>query len=431
MEKESLIKCVDYLWLGTYGQLTTESNFNPNNLRLTPLYIFLFLSVWLQGQSLPLRPGTALNKVILYPDSSFFAHSNTFYEEGTLFEVLQETHFEHEDEAQNQKFKWFQVKAPDDKIGWVYGDGLAVIVPAEDIVPALSSFHLRKFNFSDDLAATTIWVAGIEGKDNFHEDDYLNPLYKEYYLVLTSHLGKSYHIQFSGESAMGQSALREFMLKDLTADNIPELLLLKSNFDNERRFENRTLEIYAFQAGSITKVFEEQMGLMYANKAPSPALFKFIEIDQKTIRVAYVDYVACANYSMMLTPNELDKEREKCIEYVTYSFVWQEARQTYQALYEESRTTVEGTLLPEKGFLRSEPTYLSEVVEKLAPKTTLKVVQHFEKIITQRGEQKVVPYLYVQSPAGNYGYIHAKDVKLEVGEHATILNLDCCGKKRS
>lgn len=391
-------------------------------MRLFPLYICLCLSFWLQGQTLPSRPGTALNKVILYPDSSFFAHSNIFYEEGTLFEVLKETRFEHEDEAQNQKFKWYQVKAPDDKIGWIYGDGLAVVVPTADILPALSNFHLRKFNFSEELIETTIWIAGIEGKDNFHEDDYLNPLYKEYYLVLTSRLGKSYHIQFAGESAMGQSKLQEFILQDLTADNIPELVFLKSNFDNGNNSENRVLEIYAFQAGSITKVFEEQMDLMYAHKVPSPALFKFIEIDEKTIRVAYVDYLACADYSLMLTPKELDKANEKCLEYVTYSFVWQEATQTYQSLYEESRTAVEGKLIPEKGFLRSAPTYLSEVVEKLDPATTVKVVQHFEKIITQRGEKKVIPYLYVQSPTGNYGYIHAKDLQLQVGEHAAILN---------
>jgi len=391
-------------------------------LRLIPLYICLCLSIWLQGQTLPLRPGTALNKVVLYPDSSFFAHSNIFYEEGTLFEVLAETRFEHEDEAQNQKFKWYQVKAPDDKIGWVYGDGLAVILSPADIPATLSDFHLRKFNFSDDLAATSLWVAGIEGKDNFHEDDYLNPLYKEYYLVLTSRLGKSYHIQFAGESAMGQSELRAFVLQDLTADNIPELLFLKSNLDTDSRLENRVVEIFSFQAGSIAKVFEEKMDLTYAPRERSPALFKFIEIDEQTIRVAYVDYLACTDYSLMLTPKELNKTNEKCLEYVTYSFVWQAATQTYQPLYEESRTAIEGQLIPEKGFLRSEPTYLSEVVEKLAPKSTLKVVQHFEKIITQRGNKKVVPYLYVQSPNGNYGYIHAKDVQLQVGEHATILN---------
>lgn len=390
-------------------------------MRLFPLYICLCFSFWLQGQTLPSRPGTALNKVILYPDSTFFAHSNIFYEEGTLFEVLGETRFEHEDEAQNQKFKWYQVKAPDDKIGWIYGDGLAVILPSPEVSPTIKDFHLRKFNFSDDLAETTVWIAGIEGKDNFHEDDYLNPIYKEYYLVLTSRLGKSYHIQFSGESAMGQSKLREFILQDLTADNVPELLFLKSNYDNGSRLENRVLEIYSFQAGTITKVFEEQMELVYEAKKPSPALFKFIEIDEQTIRVAYVDYLACANYSMMLSPRTLDPIKEKCLEYVTYSFVWQPTTQTYQSLYEESRTTVEGELIPQKGFLRAEPTYLSEIVEKLAPKTTLKIIQHFEKTITQRGKQKIVPYLYVQSPEGNYGYIHANDVQLQVGEHATIL----------
>ncbi len=391
-------------------------------MRFFSLCICLCLSVWLQGQTLSSRPGTALNKVILYPDSSFFAHSNIFYEEGTLFEVLEETRFEHEDEAQNQKFKWYQVKAPDDKIGWIYGDGLAVMVPPLDIPATLNDFHLRTFNFSEELLETTMWIAGIEGKDNFHEDDYLNPLYKEYYLVLTSRLGKSYHIQFSGESAMGQSKLKEFILQDLTADNIPELVFLKSNFDSGNNSENRVLEIYAFQAGSITKVFEEQMDLMYAHKVPSPALFKFIEIDEKTIRVAYADYLACENYSLMLTPKELEKEKERCLEYVTYTFAWQAGTQTYQSLYEESRTVVEGKLIPEKGFLRSAPTYLSEVVEKLPPEATLKIIQHFEKIITQRGEQKIIPYFYVQSPAGNYGYIHAKDVQLQAGEHATILN---------
>jgi len=84
---------------------------------------------------------------------------------------------------------------------------------------------------------------------------------------------------------------------------------------------------------------------------------------------------------------------------------------------------VEGQLIPEKGFLRSEPSYLSEVVEKLSPNANLKIIQHFEKIIDRRGEKMVVPYLYVQSETGKNGYIHAKDVRLQVGEHGPILNL--------
>ena len=50
------------------------------------------------------------------------------------------------------------------------------------------------------------------------------------------------------------------------------------------------------------------------------------------------------------------------------------------------------------------------------------MIQHFEKIINLRGKKKVVPYLYVQSETGKYGYIHAKDVQLQVGEHGPILN---------
>ena len=387
------------------------------------LFIFTsFFATFLQGQILPARPATALNKVILYPDSTFFAHSSTFYEEGTLFEVIKETRFEYEDEAQNQKFKWYEVKTPDNKTGWIYGDGLAVIIPESEITPSLKQYHLRVFNFSEDLGETTVWVASIEGKDNFHEEDYLNPLYKELYLVLTSKLGKSYHIQFAGESAIGSSELRAFHLEDLTEDKVPELLFLKSNFDNGSRLENRVIEIYSFQAGSITKVFEERMSLVYEERTPSPALFKFVEVNQKTIRIAYVDYVACTDYSLALKPNAIDEKKEKCLEYVTYSYVWETAEKRYVPFYEESRTYIEGQLKLEKGYLRAEPSYLSGVVEKLTPHATLKVIQHFEKTITQRGAKKIVPYFYVQSSSGQYGYIHAKDVQLQVGEHGTILN---------
>lgn len=391
-------------------------------MRILLLYIFSLFTIVLQGQILPAKPATALNKVTLYPDSTFFAHSNTFYEEGTLFEVINETRFEYEDEGQNQKFKWYEVKTPDDKTGWVFGDGVAIILPDTDVVPSLKKYHKRIFNFSDDLEETVVWVAAIEGKDNFHEEDYLNPLYKEVYLVLTSSLGKSYHIQFAGESTMGSSELRTFHLQDLTEDNIPELVFLKSNLDNGNPIENRVVEIYSFQASSITKVFEEQLSLAYAEKIPSPALFKFVEINKKTIRVAYVDYLNCTDYSLMLKPQELDETQEKCLEYVTYSFVWQADQKQYIPFYEESRTYVEGQLIPEKGFLRSEPSYLSEVVEKLPKTAHLKIIQHFEKVIDQRGEKKVIPYLYVQSETGRYGYIHAKDVNLQVGEHGPILN---------
>lgn len=389
-------------------------------MRLLLLY-FLFLPFILIGQVLPERPASALNKVILYSDSTFFVHSNIYYEEGTLFEVIGETRFEYEDEAQNQKFKWYQVKTPDGKVGWIYGDGLAVVVSDREIDPLLESYHLRSFNFSEDLNQATTWVASIEGKDNFHQEDYLNPLYKEFYLVVTSQLGKSFHIQVSGESAMGSSQLRQFNIQDLTGDAVPEILLLRGNLNSGSTFENKHLEIYTFQAGSINKVFEERMNFPSRTSVAPPSLSKFVEINKKTIRVAYLDFLPCVDYSLSLQPNEEDIEKESCMEYVTYSYLWDDQSKAYTALYEESRTWVEGQLKLDKGFLRDKPSYLSGINEKLAPKSRLKIIQAFQKSITQRGQQKIVPYLYVQSERGNYGYIHAKDVQFINNEYSFLL----------
>lgn len=392
------------------------------NLRFFLISYLIFCTSFLQGQTLPAKPATALNKVILYSDSTFFVHSNTFYEEGTLFEIIGETRFEHEDEAQNQKFKWYQVKTPDEKTGWIFGDGIAVMVPESEIIAPLKPYHLKTFDFKEDVENVITWVAYIEGKDNFHKDDYLNPLYKEFYLVVTGQLGKSVHIQYAGSSAMGSSELQDFLVKDLTDDNIPEIILLKSSLNNGSTVENRDLEVYSFQAGSITKVYEERMNLNYQGQAPSPALYKFIEINNKTIRIAFIDYLNCTDYSLMFEPNELDETNEQCLEYVTYSFVWNEQQKKYLSIYEESRTYIVGKVKTEKGFLRTEPSYLSEVAEKLPPFAEVKIIQHFEKRINRRGETKVVPYLYVQSLAGHYGYIHAKDVEFQNTEHASILN---------
>ena len=391
-------------------------------MKLIFFNILLFFPAFLQGQILPQRPATALNKVILYPDSTFFTHSNTYYEEGTLFEVMSESRLEHEDEAQNQKFKWYQVKTPDEKVGWIYGDGIAVILPKSEVTPLLESYHLRQFKFSDEIKEAVTWLASIEGKDNFHKEDYLNPLYKEYYLVLTSNLGKSFHIHVGGESTMGSSELRDFMVKDLTEDNIPEMLLLKSNFDSGSPVEHRQLEIFTLQAGSLNKVFEEEMSLTYQDKEPSPALFKFVEISRGNIRIAYIDYLDCHQHQLALQPNMTEPLQGKCLEYVTYSFVWDKQQKKYVSIYEENRTAVVGRLRPEKGFLRAEPSYLSEVNERLPANASLKIIQHYEKPIHLRGEKKIVPYFYVRSEKGNYGYIHAKDISIEKSEHLSVLN---------
>ena len=117
--------------------------------------LFLLFPFFLKGQILPFRPATALNKVILYQDSSFFDHSSVVYEEGALFSILGESRFEHEDAAQNQKFKWYYVRTPDQKKGWIFGDGIAVIQPADEINGISYKYHLKEIQHDNCLLYTS------------------------------------------------------------------------------------------------------------------------------------------------------------------------------------------------------------------------------------------------------------------------------------
>jgi len=388
------------------------------------LYILLFLlpSI-LVGQLLPANPATALNKVILYPDSSFFQHSSLTYEEGDLFEILDETRYEHEDAAQNQKFKWFYVRTPDNIKGWIYGDGLAVMQPLEELQGMVRNYHQKEIDYAGNGEKITAWIASIEGKDNFHEQDHLNPLYKEQYLVLTSPLKKSAHIQLSGQSAMGTTTLKQLRFTDINKDGAVEVVLESSSLDNNSSLEGRLVEVYAFQAGSITRVFEDRLTLAYKGNEPSPALFKMVDIGEQTIRVAYVDYVSCTNYSCPFETNEVSKTQERCMEYVTYTHLWEDDSQDYQPLYEESRSYLTGKVNNPKGYaLRREPSFLGEVVEQLSNQAPLIIIKHYEKIIKRKDKKVVVPYLYVKTQNNNYGYLHADKVQFQEIEHASLLD---------
>jgi len=95
------------------------------------------------------KAATALNTVTLYPDTSFTKHSNIECKAGELFEIISTSYYEHEDAAQNQKFKWYQVKTQTGATGWVYGDGLAVMLPDAHVEAALRNYHKKRFGFSN------------------------------------------------------------------------------------------------------------------------------------------------------------------------------------------------------------------------------------------------------------------------------------------
>ena len=392
------------------------------------LFFICFFSICLSGFThandwiLQSKSATALNKVILYPDTSFTQHSNIAYTSGELFEIIGQSYLEHEDDAQNQKFKWFKVRTKDNKQGWIFGDGLAVIVPDNQLEDKLKSFHKRKVSFNSGFEQSIMWIASIQGRDNFHEQDFLNPPYKEFYIVITNHSGRSVHINYSGLSAQGKNELRHFQMQDLTGDGVSELILQRSTYPVASSLEYRSLEIFAIQAGTIAKIFEEQMNLSYGDDSPSPALYKFIEIEEQSIRVAFIDYVPNKKYSLPYDNDPISRTKERSLEYATYTYQWNERQKQYKLIYTESRTAPIAGVKNHGVIIQDKPKLSGKYITAVGKTDRLKVIKHYEKIVLAQGKKKIVPYLYVLLPSGKAGYLPAHEVGFIEAEHADLLN---------
>jgi hypothetical protein len=361
--------------------------------------------------------------VSLYPDSSYDKQAFQSLPAGILLEVLDESSSEQEDASQNQKFKWYKVRSPKGMEGWVFGDGLAVILPESSIDPKLRSFHKQKYRFASGFGLAVLWIGGIEGHDNFHEKDYMNPVYREHYIILTNEQGQCVFINCSSENAQGKMQVRHLQFLDTTSDEEPELLLQTSSTSSGNEyFENRNFEIYSFQSGTFGRIFEEQMGLRLRNDTHSPALFKMVEVDNSNIRVAYVDYLDCADYNQGNDIGKYKDSAERCIEYVTYTYSWNQRTKQYQMLYAESRTGPVLTTKRDNIALLDQPSLLAKSMGTLTQSDRLELIKVHERKVIEDGVKKTTPYFYVQLKNGSTGFIHASEVQFWDIEHATLLN---------
>jgi hypothetical protein len=368
------------------------------------------------------RVATTLSGLSIYPDSTFEIQSNGSFKVGELLEVIGETVMEHEDASQNQKFKWFKVRSLKGKEGWVFGDGIAVVVLESKVEPKLRNFHKKKYHFNNGFEESVIWIGEIEGRDNFHSQDLLNPPYKEYYLVITNIQGDCVFVNYSGDNTRGQMQLRHILLSDTTGDEIPELLLQTSSFSTDAPFENRTFEIYSFQSGDLSRIFEERMSLSYSANVFTPSLFKYIEVDKEIVRVAYVDYIPCTNYKQQNDFGNYNKQKERCMEYVTYTYSWNERTKQYRVIYEESHTTpVVGS---RKGLIviKDEPSIIGKRVATANQSDRIEVIKQHERTVLENGVKKTTLYFYVKLKDGTNGYIEADKVGFIDIEHAELLN---------
>jgi len=368
------------------------------------------------------KAATALNKVTLYPDSTFFVNATASFEAGEFFEVIGESYFEHEDDDQNQKFKWFKVRTMNDKTGWVFGGEVAVIVPDNDIDSAHKKFHKRKVNLDNGFDNAMMWIASIQGRDNFHKQDYMNPIYNEFYLVMTNDLGRSVTVNIAGVNARGKNETQEINFHDLTGDDYPEIIVQQSSFPNSSDLENKNINIYSMQAGSLRKIFEERVTLNYEDDVQSPTIAKYLEINNDVIRVEYIDYVKCTNYKQDLPHDERSQKTEHCMEYVTYSYIWDDKLNNFEILFEETRTTP--TVIAKNGgmSIKDQPSLSGSTVKFANSSEHLKVIKHFEKAVLMAGQKRFDNFLYVQHPSGQRGYVNAKNVKFVNTYHNDVLS---------
>ena len=394
------------------------------NLRFPWIFVFVIITFSSKASDLVFksRVATALNTVTLYPDSSYFEHSTIQFSEGELLEVLDETTLQHLDDAQNQKFKWYKVRSISGQEGWVFGDGVAVMMENGNIDPKLKSFHKKKISLNNGFEKSVIWIAAIQGRDNLHDNDLLNTTYHEYYVVVTSEHGKSVHMNYESQSAMGREVLNLFQMKDVTNDGVADFLMETKSYSSSSDLENRTLEIFSLQSGYLKKVLDERMTLTYDDDLFSPAMFKSVEVSATSIRVEYVDYVACKKFSLPFPFDKNSETQERCIEFVTYTYAWDNRKKQFVQFYRENRNALKGIVYNPKIFLKTEPSFSSKKIEKLEPNIPFTIIKHFEKVFMQNGKKRISPYLYVQSASGKRGYIRGKVIRFLNTEHAEVLH---------
>ena len=366
------------------------------------------------------KAAVSLGKVTFFSDTLLSRPTNTLFDEGELFEIIQESKLEHDDKDQAQRFKWYKLKARNKKTGWVFGDAIAVI-EQEKQPESLLGFHQRKWKFDNGFENAISWIASVNGTEAKTSSALVNPQYNETYLIISNEKGNSVFVNLSGQSINGESTLKTLVIQDVTGDITPEIIIERNNFASGSPLENRDVELYAFQAGTLRKIFEERLTLTDGDDTPSPALFKNVEISEKNIRVAYVDFLHCEDYKQNIPYDLRTTTQEHCLEYVTTTYNWDENKKQFATLYAESRDVLHVFSKQDYRILSS-PSDTAKVISKINEDEELIAVKLFEnfKIVKDKAEPDF--WLYVKKNDGTLGYIQAYKIYFDDFENADLLH---------
>jgi hypothetical protein len=367
------------------------------------------------------RAAVTVSNVRLYADSTYAKSTNITFSEGELFEVLGETVREHFDNSQNQTFKWYKVKALNGEIGWIFGDNIAVVMLERYVEYSLKPYYKKEAQFDNGFEKSLIWMAAVEGHDDKHRGTaFFNPAYKEFYIVVTNEIGKSSLLNYANVNESGKKDLQDIHFQDVTDNKIDEIIIQTNSVATGKTLDEKTLEIYSFKGGTLAKIFEERLTLTWEDDIPSPAYSKFVEIEGATIRLAYVDYISCEKYDYGVKTDERSKTQERCLEYATCSYVWDNRDRTFKPLYKESQTPVYATT-SKNALLKKTPSVSAAVLTIAKPNEKLQVIKHFDEMVVEKGKKKIVNWLYVRHPSGTLGYVEASQLTFKNIEHAPIL----------
>jgi hypothetical protein len=399
--------------------------FSPNNFKkYRKMIFFLFWAFFSSNEKafvgiLPSKPGLTVDKTVLYADSTLTRPTKETLKRGEILEILAQSAVEHPDLEKKQQFFWYKIKTKNNKTGWVFGDRFAVIQRIDALDAAIQKYQLQQLSLGTDFEGATIWFAAVEGHDTeeFHEG-----FYGETYLVVSSPKGKNTFVRIGKKSSQGEIKLLQLFFQDITNDMHPELIFEMSSSDHAERFESRNLEVHSLQNGLLSKIFDENLTLLGADLMPTPCLYKCAEIDEKTIRLEYLDFVSPKDYSLPY-PHEIQSQtQEECVEAVTYTYAWSNRNHKIELLYEPSRTAPYVTPLNYGVSVRTTPAVSGDVVAILSENDKLLVIKQFDKLSKNyQGQMQAEAFLYVRTPDKKFGYVAASKVNWVRLQHAEIL----------
>ncbi len=385
--------------------------------RLIPIVCAFFLLLpFAKAHSLVSQnSGLILNPVHFYSDSTFQSKTLGTLDEGTLVSIIHKTKYDYTDPSEDQKFFWYQVEDKNGKTGWVYGEAIATFVPGPQLPAPLQSLQGQSATFKDGFENSTIWFASINGRENLYEQDYMNPRYVEGYMVITNEKGISTYEHQFGDGITGSQKIEDFYFKDITGDQLPDFIIHRSLYDTELQLERRDFKVYAIQAGTMRKLFEEDMTLLMNGGTASPAQFKSVDIDPEFIRVEYVDFVDCKQYNMDNYTDNMDNFREYCMEYVVETFIWDKSKNMFTALNEKSTSEPCAKASVQLPQLQARPNVIPANSVHIQSADKLRIIKYCENSKKER-------FFYLKMPNGRRGYLPANQLSFGDSFHAELLN---------